>query len=198
MIELVSINFSVFVYGLLSTVALMAVLYFILHEINRNAVRNIPFFLTGIVLFVLLASQFTLLFGAMESKSLAEAAEIFVSQSLEKSNVSPTDVISGEDSQEMLNQVIRRYPILGAYVGICTFSGTPYSELAQVFGETLRDYFSNYIWRRLFWILGFVAIAMAIALLVPKAGYRQANNRASARRERYSSQRSERRPSRRR
>ena len=198
MIELVSLAFSTFVYGLLATVALMAILYFILHEINRNAVRNIPFFITGIVLFPLLLTQFTLLFGAMEAKSLVDTVEIFVSQSLESLQVNPTDVISGADSQQMLNLIIQQFPILGVFVGTCTFSGTQYSELAQAIGETLGDYLNAYMWRCIFWTLGFVIVAMAIAILVPNAGYKDTANRRSSRRERPIQRRSERHHARRR
>ncbi len=192
MIELVSLAFSTVVYGLLATAAIMAMLYFILHEISRKAVRNIPFFITGIVLFPLLLTQFTLFFGAIEAKSLVDAIEIFVSQSLESMHVTPTDMINGEDSQEMLHLIIQQYPILGVFVDTCTFSGTQYSDLAQTIGETLRDYLNSYMWRRIFWIIGFVVVATAIAILVPSAGYKDAVSRTSSRRERYSPRRSER------
>lgn len=192
MIELVSLAFSTVVYGLLATAALMAMLYFVLHEINRNAVRNIPFFITGIVLFPLLLTQFTLFFGALEAKSLIDAIEIFVSQSLESLHVTPTDVITGEDSQEMLNLIIQQYPILGVFVDTCTFTGTQYSELAQTIGETIRDYLNSYMWRRIFWALGFVVVATAIAILVPSAGYKDTTNRASSRKERYTPRRRDR------
>lgn len=192
MIELVSLAFSTVIYGLLATAALMAILYFVLHEINHNAVRNIPFFITGIVLFPLLLTQFTLLFGAMETKSLVDSIEIFVSRSLESLHVTPTAAITGEDSQEMLNLIIQQFPILGVFADTCTFTGTQYSELAQTIGETLRDYLNSYMWRRIFWTLGFVVVATTIAILVPSAGYKDTVNRTSSRKERYTPRRSER------
>jgi hypothetical protein len=198
MFDVISVAFSAFVYGLLATMALMAILYFILHEINRNAVRNIPFFLTGIVLFVLLTIQFTLLFGAMEAKGMSGAVEIYISQTIEQGQLNGNYQISGAESQRLLDEIIKRYPLIGAYVNICNFSGTHYSDLPSVVGNTLRDFLSGYMWRRVFWTLGFVVVSMAIALLVPKAGYRDASNRSSSRRERSYTRRSERRPSRRR
>lgn len=40
---------SCILYGLLVTATLMAIMYFFLKEYNKNIVRTIPFFITGVV-----------------------------------------------------------------------------------------------------------------------------------------------------
>ena len=64
---------SCILYGLLVTATLMAIMYFFLKEYNKNIVRTIPFFITGVVLAVLLTIQSSLLIGAVKAKGMVEA-----------------------------------------------------------------------------------------------------------------------------
>ena len=49
-------------------------------EYNKNIVRTIPFFITGVVLAVLLTIQSSLLIGAVKAKGMVDAAEIYITQ----------------------------------------------------------------------------------------------------------------------
>lgn len=153
-------------YGMLSTAAIMAILYFLLKEYNRNIVRTIPFFVTGIALAAMLTIQSSLLIGAIQAKSMVDSAEIYLTQLTENEY----GTISTNTSQAILDRVTEEFPLIGVYVGICDFGGNDISDLPIVMADTLRSYISTFIWHRVWWILGFIVTALAIVLLVPGTG----------------------------
>lgn len=153
-------------YGMLSTAAIMAILYFLLKEYNRNIVRTIPFFATGIALAAMLTIQSSLLIGAIQAKSTVDSAEIYLTQLTENEY----GTISTNTSQAILDRVTEEFPLIGVYVDICDFGGNDISDLPTVMADTLRSYISTFIWHRVWWILGFIVTALAIVLLVPGTG----------------------------
>ena len=83
--SLFSTAFSSVFYGIVVTVTVMALLYFALKSVSKGIVQTPIFFVTGIVLAVLLAIQSTLLIGALEAKDATDAAELYLNQLLEGS-----------------------------------------------------------------------------------------------------------------
>lgn len=71
--SLFSTAFSSVFYGIVVTVTVMALLYFALKSVSKGIVRTPVFYVTGIVLAVLLAIQQALLIGAIEAKDAADA-----------------------------------------------------------------------------------------------------------------------------
>lgn len=130
--------FSSLFYGILLTMLIMIVLYFLLRIIDKRITGTVTYYITGIVLSVLLMIQSTLLIGAIKAKSTAEIAEVFLVQKL------------GD-----------------------------YSEIADAYSsQYISNFFSSYIWHRVWWMLGFVVSAVLIVLFFGnnKAGKRNSYN----------------------
>lgn len=165
-LNLLHTAFSCIAYGFIATVALMTIIYFLLREYNKNIVRTLPFFITGTVLAILLTVQSSLLIGAASAKNTVDAAEIYLTQMFENEY----GTISTKDSQAILDKITTEFPIIGTYVGICDFGGNDVSDLPAVMADTMRDYLNSYIWHRVWWILGFTAVALIVVLIVPGTG----------------------------
>ncbi len=130
--------FSSLFYGILLTMLIMVVLYFVLRSADKRITESVTYYITGIVLSVLLVIQSTLLIGAVKAKNTAEVAEVFLVQKL------------GE-----------------------------YSEVADTYSsQYISDFFSSYIWHRVWWMLGLIVVGVIIVLFFGKnkAGRRTSYN----------------------
>jgi hypothetical protein len=161
---LFSTAISSVVYGIVITAAIMAILYGVLKALSDGIVRSVPFFITGVVMAVLLTIQCSLLVGAIEAKSVAGSMEIYLNQQLEGQQ----GIVGARDSQEIMNNVIDHFPIIGTYLGIANFAGHEISDIAQVMHDTMVDYLNTYIWHRVFWILGIIVVGCVVVLFFDK------------------------------
>ena len=106
--SLISTAFSSVIYGTLLAAAIMLLLYFILRAVNEGIVTTPLFYVTGIVLAVLLTVQMTLLTGAVQAKDTAETAQLYINQ-LQDGLPYTADITDVTDSvHDMLNGYILR------------------------------------------------------------------------------------------
>ena len=164
---LFSTAISCVLYGLVITAAIMAILYGVLKAISNGIVRSAPFFITGVVMAVLLIIQCSLLVGAIEAKSYAEPVEIYLTQQFEGQQ----GIIGAQDSQEIMNTIVENFPIIGTYLDLANFAGNDISEISHIMHDTMVDYFNSYIWHRVFWIIGIIVVACFIAICFEKKEY---------------------------
>lgn len=165
--DLFSTGISCIFYGFVATAAIMAILYAVLRAISKGFVQSIPFFITGIVLSILLVLQFSLMFGAFEARSLTKSTEIYLSQKFENQY----GTIGKQDSQIILDDVNKNFPIIGSYIGYADFSGNDISQVAELMAQTMSSYLSSYIWHRVWWIIGIIIVACFIAVCFEKKEY---------------------------
>ncbi|MBR1916650.1 MAG: hypothetical protein IJ832_02240 [Bacteroidaceae bacterium] len=150
--------------GIVVTCAILAALYFVLKSLSRNIVRTPIFYITGIVIAVLLIVQISLMIGAIKAKDAADAAEIYLSQKFENQS----GIIGANDSQQILESVIEAFPIIGVYVGIANFSGHDVSNIAESMHETMIEFLNTYIWHRIGWAIGIIAAGCLIVMMYDK------------------------------
>jgi len=142
----------------------MAILYGVLKAISSGIVRSVPFYVTGVIMAILLIIQCSLLVGAIKAKSFAEPVQILLNQQFEGQQ----GVIGAKDSQVILDSVIDKFPIIGTYMDVADFSGHDISEMSQLMYETMTDYLNTYIWHRVFWIIGIIVVGCFIVMLFDK------------------------------
>ena len=162
--SLFSTAFSSVFYGIIVTAVIMAILYVVLKSISKDIVTTPVFFVTGIVLAVLLIIQTSLMIGAIQAKDAADAAQLYLNQLLENSY----GTVGAQDSQHVLEAVTTEFPLLGTYFGFADFSGNDVSELAESMHSTMIAYLSSYTWRRVWWILGIIVVAVIIVCIFEK------------------------------
>lgn len=158
--ELFSTGFMCVFYGIVITSGIMALLYLGLRQLNRGIVSSMPFYIPGIVMFILLTIQLSLLVGAFEAKGYVDGIESYVAQLVE----GMTGVLSAQESQVILEKVTEESPLLGVYFDVCNFSGNEIEDLPQVMAETLRENLVSYIWHRVWWSAGIILLGVVIAI----------------------------------
>lgn len=162
--SLITTAFSSIFYGVIVTTVIMAILYAVLKGISRSMVETPVFYIAGVALAVLLVIQNSLMIGAIQAMGVVDAVDIYLNQLLE--NASGT--IGVQDSQDIMDKVIEKFPIIGSYIGMADFTGHDVSELANTMCQAMKDYLSSYIWHRAWWILGIVVVACLIVMLFDK------------------------------
>lgn len=172
--SLFSTAFSSVFYGIVVTVTVMALLYFALKSVSKGIVQTPIFFVTGIVLAVLLAIQSTLLIGALEAKDATDAAELYLNQLLEGSQ----GVISAKESQQVMDALTEKFPLIGVYANIADFSGNDWAELPRVIHDTLTSYLNSFIWHRVWWSLAIIALACLVVMLFDKRALSSSTNKS--------------------
>ncbi len=156
--------FSCFLYGIVVTAVIMVILYFVLKTLSQGIVRTPVFYITGVVLAVLLLIQTSLMIGAIQAKDAVDSALIYMNQLLENYS----GIVGANDSQQILDAVTEEFPIIGVYLNLADFSGNAVSDLAESIHETMSDYLNSYIWHRVWWILGMIVVACVIVILFEK------------------------------
>ena len=134
--------FSCFLYGIVVTAVIMVILYFVLKTLSQGIVRTPVFYITGVVLAVLLLIQTSLMIGAIQAKDAVDSALIYMNQLLENYS----GIVGANDSQQILDAVTEEFPIIGVYLNLADFSGNAVSDLAESIHETMSDYLNSYIW----------------------------------------------------
>lgn len=159
--------FSSIFYGVIVTVVIMALIYVLLKSLSKGIVQTPVFFVTGVVLAILLTIQFSLMIGAIQAKDAVDSAEIYLNQLLENAY----GTVGAQDSQKILDAVTEEYPIIGSYIGVANFSGNDVTQLSEAMHETMISFLNSYIWHRVWWILGLISVGCLIAIIYDR-GYR--------------------------
>lgn len=159
--SIISMAFSSVFYAVIITAALMALLYAILKSISRNIVCCVPFYITGVVLAVLLTIQFTLLIGAVRCKGSIDSVQVFLEQNVENN----IGTVSAKESQEILDDMVEEFPLIGVFIGYANFSGNDVRNLPEVMCDSLNSFFNKYILHRILWIMVLVVTACVIVML---------------------------------
>ena len=164
--SLISTAFSSVFYGIIVTAVIMAILYAVLKSFGKGIVQSVPFYITGIVLAILLIIQTSLMIGAIQAKDSVDSAEIYLNQLLENKY----GTVSAQDSQNVMDAITDNFPIIGNFIDIADFSGHDISDLPEVMHESMINFLSSYIWHRVWWILGIIVVACVIAVCFEKKG----------------------------
>lgn len=159
--SLITTAFSSILYGIMVTAVIMIVMYFVLRAINTCIVQTLVFYITGIVMAVLLVIQFSMMFGAMQAKDAIDSAETYMSQLLEGSE----GITDAQHAQEVIESVKDHFPLVGKFIDKENLSEGSTTNLVANMHTTITDYLNSYIWHRVWWILGFVVVACGVVVI---------------------------------
>ncbi|MGM9798800.1 MAG: hypothetical protein ACI3ZY_14720 [Parabacteroides sp.] len=167
--DLLRFSFSSLFYGVIATASIMAILFFILKTLSEGIVRSIPFYITGVILFILLTSNLTLLIGARQVQSTTESMELYLRQMTEGYQ----GIVSTNESQQVFDSLVEEFPLLGDYLQLADFGGNDISELPTLMSECIREEMSSFIWNRVWWIIGSIVVACVIAVCFENRSVKQ-------------------------
>ena len=163
LIDIIQFSFSSIVWGILIAVVCMALFVFIIKGWWRNALFTVWSYLIGIVLFLLLTFQCTLIVGSIKIINTTEEYEEYFTE-IVNSAYEGWEEVSIEDADVVIKKASAEYPLLSYYIGGGQFSGYNAKRLPKAIADELVAVMSAYIGRRLLWCLAFVVIAGFIGI----------------------------------
>lgn len=161
--------------GVIAAAVTMALYYVFFRALDRDVVRSKVYLIVCAVLAVLLIVQYSLLSGAVSALGEVDSAEIYLQQVTENAY----GALGVVESQQLLDQVTGQYPLIGVFIGVCNFAGQSMTDIAGVMSETMRDFLSSYIWRRVWWILGLIVVASVVIAFMPGTGRKKSGGSTS-------------------
>lgn len=160
--EILRYSFSSVIWGVLIAIFCMALFVFLIKGWYRDATFSPVSYLVGAVLFLFLSFQCVLIVGSLKIISMTDDYEQQITALVQ--SYSPEDEVSQAQASEVIDAIINEFPILEYYIGGGEFSGYTASQLPAAIAQELRSFMRWYIFRRILWCLGFVAVGAYLVI----------------------------------
>ena len=159
-----SLFLSSIFYGIVLTAFIMATLFFLLKNLSNGVYRSVAFYITGVVLAILLTVNFTVIIGAFSVKGQTDAMHLWMTQQLNGID-GYADIENSQAIGERLND---QFPMLGCFFDLYNMSGHTMNQLPDVFYETINSELNSIILSKILWSVGFIIAAVLVALYFTK------------------------------
>lgn len=160
--EILRYSFGSVIWGLLIAISCMALFVFLIKGWYEDATFSPVSYLVGAVLFLFLSFQCVLIVGSLKIISMTDDYEQQITALVQ--SYSPEDEVSQAQASEVIDAIIDEFPILEYYIGGGEFSGYTASQLPAAIAQELRSFMRWYIFRRILWCLGFVAVGAFLVI----------------------------------
>ena len=160
--EILRYSFSSVIWGVLIAIFCMALFVFLIKGWYKDATFSPVSYLVGAVLFLFLSFQCVLIVGSLKIISMTDDYEQQITALVQ--SYSPEDEVSQAQASEVIDAIIDEFPILEYYIGGGEFSGYTASQLPAAIAQELRSFMRWYIFRRILWCLGFVAVGAFLVI----------------------------------
>lgn len=176
--ELLKLSFSSIIWGILITVICLILFFFFIRGWYKNAIFTPISYVIGFFLFLLLAFQCTMIVGAIKIINITPYYETQIQQ-LISSYFPPSQEVTRQESKQIIDWLITKYPILQYYFNSGEFTDDTAQQLPMEVGEEIRSFLRFYIMRRLLWCLGFVIAGAVLVIRSIAKGYEKKYSNSS-------------------
>ncbi len=178
-------SFGALVIGVLLALLGTVLMFWLLRSWRKDIALSAWTLLGAVALFVALAFQMVMLCGAVVIKDEVNAVEARINAAVERmQEYDDIDVLSTNQSQQLLNMVTQEFPIIASYVNLADFRGHTPQTVGRAMADTLRAYLNGYMIRRAGWTLFFLVATVLIVLALQnltRGGKRQGGGTRPAR-----------------
>lgn len=161
--ELLQLSFSSLIYGALISILCLILFFVLIKGWYRNSTYTPLSYLVGIILFLLLSFQCTLIIGGIKISSLSQEYTIQLETFVNRFYAS-SDEVPPQASTYLVDKLINKNPVLQHYIGEEEFSGYTAKQLPQVVVSTIKTFIWWYILRRLLWSFFFIGIGVFLVI----------------------------------
>lgn len=151
-------SLSSVLWGIIISLACVGLYVLIVKGWYKDAIFSFATWFNLLILFFLLSFQCTMIVGSIKIQKEIDNLETAVKDIVD-TNCYSSEIVSDEESKDILYQVIENYPLLKYYVGDGEFVGFTAAQLPHVIASELQFFMKWYIFRRLLWCLFFVFVA---------------------------------------
>ncbi len=179
LLEILKYSIGSLFWGILIGILCLALYFFFVKGWYKNAAFSPATYIVGVILGVLLIVQCVLICGACAIISATDDYEPFLTQIVTNVTEFSDEIVTPEESQVIIDQLVNSSPLVASYIGGGEFSGYTAQQLPGAICDELRSYMHWYIFRRILWSLGFVIVATVIVIKTLKPAENTRTNHAS-------------------
>ena len=157
-------NSSLF-WGILAGGGLTALLFILARGWRRDASFTPLSYAVGAVTGILLIIQCTLISGSLalmtQVDTVHDIVVTTVNTMVETGQAVINEVADKEEARQVADSVMKQYPIIGYFVDeteLTEITGRNLSEIPDAVADILKGHLRGYIFRRLIWMLAFMAL----------------------------------------
>lgn len=150
--------------GVLFTILGVGLLFFLIKGFYPKSTFTPISFIVGFILFFLLSFQSVFICGAFRVKSMADEIEVSINRYIPSSWRAVDQEISTDDSQQIVENLDKEYPLFGCYIGWADFQGHTANNVAEAMVDEMHSFLNKFIWRRVGWSLLFIVVGTFIVI----------------------------------
>lgn len=177
LLEILKYSVGSLFWGILIGIICLILFFLLVKGWYKSATFSPATYIVGAILGVLLIIQCVLICGACTIISATDDYEPLLTQIVTNVAEFSDEVVTPEESQVIIDQLINSSPLVASYIGGGEFSGYTAQELPGAMCDELRSYMRWYIFRRIMWSLGFVIVATVIVIKTLKPAENTRTNR---------------------
>ena len=162
--------------GVLTAIVCLALFVFIIKGWWKDAMFSIWSYIIGVVLFLLLSFQCTMIVGSLKIIDTMDEYKAYFTEIVDNA-YEGWEQVPADVAEAVIDKAIEECPLLEHYIGGGEFTGFSAKELPTAMTEKLRSFMKAYIVRRLLWCLGFVLVAVALGIMTLDKPYAQSARR---------------------
>ena len=162
--------------GVLTAIVCLALFVFIIKGWWKDAMFSIWSYIIGVVLFLLLSFQCTMIVGSLKIIDTVDEYKAYFTEIVDNA-YEGWEQVPADVAEAVIDKAIEECPLLEHYIGGGEFTGFSAKELPSAMTEELRSFMKAYIVRRLLWCLGFVLVAGALGIMTLDKPYAQSARR---------------------
>lgn len=162
--------------GVLTAIVCLALFVFIIKGWWKDAMFSISSYIIGVVLFLLLSFQCTMIVGSLKIIDTVDEYKAYFTEIVDNA-YEGWEQVPADVAEAVIDKAIEECPLLEHYIGGGEFTGFSAKELPTAMTEELRSFMKAYIVRRLLWCLGFVLVAGALGIMTLDKPYAQSARR---------------------
>ena len=170
-LDILSYSLSSLIWGILIAAACIGLFIFLIKGWYKDATLSPISYIVGVILFILLSFQCILIVGSLKIIDTADYYETKIQQIVE-SRYAPSDEISLQEADNIIQEILDYFPILHYYIRGGTLTGHTARQLTHSIATELCSYMSWYIFRRVLWCLGFVIVGAFCVIKSMSSNYR--------------------------
>ncbi|MDO4187057.1 MAG: hypothetical protein Q4D30_11340 [Bacteroidales bacterium] len=171
LLDILRYSFGSIIWGILIALSCMALFVFLIKGWYKDATFSPISYVVGVILFLLLSFQCILIVGSLKIIDSTDSYETQIRQIVEY-RYAPSDEISLQEADDIIKEIIERFPILHYYISGGTFSGHTARQLPHSIASEIRSFMSWYIVRRILWCLGFVVVGAFCVIKTMSSHYK--------------------------
>ncbi len=180
--NLLQLSLSSIPWGIFIAMACMALFFVLIKGWYKDATLSPISYIVGAVLFLFLSFQCILIVGSIKIINTTDYYEVQITRIVD-SIYDASDDISLREADDILKEIIDRYPILQYYIEGGEFTGYTAKTLPHGIANALKSFMRWYIFRRLLWCLAFVAVGAYCVIKTMSKQYGGPQRRSAIRRE---------------